>query len=669
MQPSEFNNFVELMKKRSLNHPERDCVIFLEDGDDKSVTMSYSENNFSASNVAANLQKMGIYKNDRILIILPNSLEFVKIFFGCLYGGFLAVPLSEPTNLKNIESYLETFLPTLKVCNPSLIISKNSIVDFLKNKLPNKLEKTFSKIEIVSDEEILLDKSYKYTSPKINKNDTAYLQFTSGSTGSPKGIMIGHNNLMANLEEARKFMQLEEKKGTALWLPLFHDFGLAAGLMGSIFSGGFTVLMSPEHFIRKPLRWLKAISKFNCAYSYVPPFALDLCMKKITDAELKELDLSCLISITNGSEPVHYYPTKKFNERFLVCGIKPSVIRPGFGLAETVIMFSGCKEGLKGLCVDRNFFEKEGKVKIVSESSLEKDKKILVNLGPQMDLHEIVIKDNKNQPLPEGRVGELTISGPSVAQGYYNNSPATKEIFQQKIEGKEKLFLATGDNALIWQGDLYFAGRGKNIIIIRGRNYYPQDIELVLSKIEELRPGCLMAFASQRENKSEHLSVGVEIRSDLLKEMEIFKKYILNSIDQKIIETIMSFFQISPIERIYLEPGTILKTSSGKIKHLHNKKIFEKNNFSGLIKRITSSIDSNYQLSGEKISSIQKDLVSIFEKIISFPPDLNKPILNHGVDSVLIVELIDQIEEKYSKNLDIQDSTTLIEIEEQIKNS
>ena len=503
MKPTDFSNFVELAQKRALVHPDRDCAIFLEDGEDKALKISYQENDQAARLVAAALQKRGFSKGDRVLIILPNCLEFIKIFYGCLYSGILAVPLAEPPGGKNVGTYIDTLIPTLKVSNPSLIIGNTSMVDFLRNRLPVELKKFFSKLKIVSEKEILDETSAEYFDPKIKKNDTAYLQFTSGSTGTPKGIMIGHSNLMTNLEEARKFMELKENNGTVVWLPLFHDFGLAAGLMGSLYSGGFTVLMTPSHFIRKPLRWLEVTSKFKCSHSYVPPFALDLCMKKISDKDLNNLDLSCLVSITVGSEPVHYTPTKNFINRFANCGLKQNVIRPGFGMAEIVIMFSGCKEGLKGLCVDRKVLETKGMAKILSDNSPETEKKILVNLGPQMDKHEIIIKDSKNKPLPEGYVGELMVSGPSVAQGYFKNIEATEEIFQQKIKGKEKFFLATGDSALLWKGNLFFTGRIKDIIIIRGRNYYPQDIELALSGIEELRSGCLMAFSSGEENNSD----------------------------------------------------------------------------------------------------------------------------------------------------------------------
>ena len=675
MPADKYKNIIEVARQRAMEHPDRNCVIFLEDGEKPVVgsgtsgSMTYQENDHAARQVATALQKRGIAKGERVLVILPNSLEFVKVFYGCLYAGILAVPLSEPAGPQNMAAYLETFLPTLKVSKPSLLVATTLMVDFLRNQLPPELQKVFAGLAIASAEEILAEKDGEYSQPEINSTDTAYLQFTSGSTGTPKGIMIGHSNLMSNLEEARKFMQLEEENGTVVWLPLFHDFGLAAGMMGALYSGGFVVLMTPAHFIRKPLRWLTAMSKYKCAHSYVPPFALDLCMKKISNDELAQLDLSSMVSVTDGSEPVHYLPTKKFNERFAECGLKPDVIRPGFGMAEIVIMFSGSKTGLHGLCVDRHVLETEGRVKLLDEDAAETDKKMLVNLGSQMDGHEIVIKGAENQVLPEGEVGELMVSGPSVAQGYYENKQATEEIFLQKIKGKEQPFLATGDTALLWEGNLYFAGRIKDIIIIRGRNYYPHDIELVLSRVEELRPGCLMAYASGAENESEHLAVAVEVRADLIKDMDVFRKYVLNSIDQQIIEIVGKHFQITPSERLYLEPGTIAKTSSGKIKHLRNRQTFAEEHFDGLLERLVSSQDEEDSETDETKPSLKNEIVTLFKKVVSLEPDLDQPILDCGADSVVIVEFIDQIETKYSQSFEVEDNTSLHDIIGQIKSS
>ena len=669
MLPNTNSNIVEVLQQRALSHPDRECIIFLGDGENQSDSLTYKENDIAACHVAGLMQKRGISKGDRVLIILPNSLEFVKIFYGCLYTGILAVPLHEPAGTKQIELYMETFLPTLKVSKPCLLIATTEMVDFLRNKLTTEQQNIFAGLEIVSDKEILAEKNLEYTPPELHKKDTAYLQFTSGSTGTPKGIMIGHSNIMANLEEARKFMQLEEEKGTVLWLPLFHDFGLAAGLMGAHYSGGFVVLMTPAHFIRKPLRWLSAISKFRCAHSYVPPFALDLCLKKISDEELENLDLSCMVSVTDGSEPVHYQPTKNFIERFSRYGLKSDVIRPGFGLAEIVIMFSGCKTGLEGISVNRNLLETEGRLELADKNLSETDKKMLVNLGPQMDGHEIVIKGNENQSLPEGIEGELMVSGPSVAKGYYNNVESTEEIFHQKIKGKEQHFLTTGDTALLWKGNLYFTGRIKDIIIIRGRNYYPHDIEQVLSLVEELRPGCLMAYSSKGENELEHLTAAVEVRADLIKDLVMFKKYILPAVDQKIIEIVGEYFQIIPSERLYLAPGAIAKTSSGKIRHQHNRQIFLQQNFEGLIERVSSLKDVESFVGSEKKTTLESEIVSLFEKIVSLKPEPNQPILDCGADSVVIVEFVDQIEKKFQQDFEVEEKTTLMDIVKQIEQS
>jgi len=202
----------------------------------------------------------------------------------------------------------------------------------------------------------------------------------------------------------------------------------------------------------------------------------------------------------------------------------------------------------------------------------------------------------------------------------------------------------------------------KDIIIIRGRNYYPHDIEQVLSRIEELRPGCLMAFASGGENESEHLAVAVEIRADLIKDMDVFRKYVLTTIDQQIIEIIGKHFQISPNERLFLEPGTIAKTSSGKIKHLRNRQTFAEEKFAGLIERVSSSDDTDDFVAEENSPSLEAELVALFKKVVSLEPDLDQPILDCGADSVVIVEFVDQVETKYAVSLEIEDDTNLRDI-------
>jgi len=229
--------------------------------------------------------------------------------------------------------------------------------------------------------------------------------------------------------------------------------------------------------------------------------------------------------------------------------------------------------------------------------------------------------------------------------------------------------LTTGDSALLWKGDLYFTGRIKDIIIIRGRNYYPHDIEQVLSLVKELRPGCLMAYASKGENELEHLTAAVEVRADLIKDIVMFKKYVLPTVDQKIIEIIGEYFQIIPRERLYLEPGTIAKTSSGKIRHQHNRERFTQHNFEGLIERVFSSEYDNGSVEAETKHSFESEIAALFEKIVSLKPELDQPILDCGADSVVIVEFVDHIEKKYQQDFEVEDNTTLGDIARQIEQS
>lgn len=655
------DTIVQIAQERAKQHPDRNYVTFLVDGDDEEATLSYGELDRTSGQVASWMRQNGLNKGDRALVILPNSLGFTKIFFGCLYGGILAVPLSEPAGPHQMKSYLETFVPTVTVSKPKLLVTTPMLVDFIKNQLPGEIAGIFSDTLIVSDEEILTGTSEPMELPLPAVDDTAYLQFTSGSTGTPKGIMIGHCNIMANMREAYKGCDWKEGNGTALWLPLFHDFGLAAGMIGALYMGGFVILATPVHFILKPIRWLRMISKYGCAHSYAPPFAYELCRKKITPEEKKDLNLESLVCSVYGAEPVQYIGVKLFNDYFADCGLKPNAIRPGFGMAETVIMFS-VSDHLRGLCVNRSILESENRIEFIDESTADEERKYLVDLGPMMDGHEIVIKDDSNQPLPEGTVGEIMISGPSVCQGYFENPEATEQIFRQKIAGKSQPFLSTGDLGILWEGNLYFTGRIKDLIIIRGRNYYPQDIEYTLTLIKELRAGCIVAFAIDDEEEGEQLALAMEVRKDLLKDMDMFNDYVLPTIDKKVTELIGEKFQIHPEKRYYLEPGVILKTSSGKIKHQTNVKIFRKGGFRGLIATLPLEKEAK-----QDSSDIAGTVRRLFKKIVELEPVMDEPFLELGGDSIKVVEFVETLQERFpvaDQDImdDIDETTTLNDI-------
>jgi acyl-CoA synthetase (AMP-forming)/AMP-acid ligase II len=303
-------------------------------------------------------------------------------------------------------------------------------------------------------------------------------------------------------------------------------------------------------------------------------------------------------------------------------------------------------------------------LRLIDESSPEEEKKYLVSLGPAMDNHEILVKDEQNCVLPEGEVGEIMISGPSVCAGYFENPDATQKVFKQKIEGRDQPFLSTGDLGLMWDKSLYFTGRIKDLIIIRGRNYYPQDIEYAIPQVEEIRPGCVIAYASDQSDEGESLVLAMEIKGNLLKDMEMFKNYILPTVDAKVVELVGQQFQIYPSERLYLQPGTIAKTSSGKIKHNANRVKLQNDAFDGLLARLPDATEDD---NAPVASGLEAEVMALFKKIVEQEPFLDEPFLDLGGDSIKILEFLEKLEEKYPRpGLDILDlideTTTLQEI-------
>ncbi|MCP4296002.1 MAG: AMP-binding protein [Proteobacteria bacterium] len=656
------NTIIDVLQRRAEEHPDRQYIKFLTDGDEKEQNLTYLQLQESVDKIADWFIDQGYEKGDRVIMLLPNGLEFVQMFYGCLRSGLLPVPLSH-----QMQAYKDTLIPALKIANPRAIISTLQVVDFMTNKLPDDLKECFEDLEIVGVEEIMKSQTTSHSKSTIDSVAPAYLQFSSGSTGTPKGVIVGHGNIMSNMEQSRIFGNWEEGRNTCLWLPLFHDFGLAAGLIGALYNGGTVILLTPMHFVLKPMRWLIAMSKYDCGYSYAPPFAFDMCLRKMNSKETVNLDLSCMETIVIGAEPVHYDATKRFIDKFVCFGLPTDCVKPGFGMAETVIMFSMSK-GLKALPVARRLLEEEQKIKIIQNSSENEDRKDLVDLGPQMLEHKIVVTDGDKSPLSDGQVGEIYMSGPSVCLGYYENEAATEETFRNRIKGHDEEFLSTGDLGLVYENSLYFAGRIKDIIIVRGRNYYPQDLEHAMTSVANVEPDSAVAFPVEIGEEGQQLGIAVEIDLKLLIDMERFTNVVLPEIDRNLVKTLSEHFQIAPVERLYLRSGTVKKTSSGKIKHKVNQELFVHDDFKGLVKRIKDE-STETDLDNHDVEEI---VLSLFWKCMKLEPILDQPLIDYGGDSMTILVFIDELEEKFPfPDMDlldtIEDETTLSEIVHLIK--
>ncbi|WP_372365777.1 fatty acyl-AMP ligase [Candidatus Uabimicrobium sp. HlEnr_7] len=584
-------NLVDLLCKRGELHPEKLAFKFLRDGENDTVDITYGELDQQAKAIAAFLQKAGM-ANKRVLLLYPSCIEYISAFFGCLYAGAIAIPAypPDPMRLSKTLPRLQTILDDAEC---SMILTSSQVLSFFKKialaqsignipilgKLGKKISSRFDfpnidmkTIEWLPTDNIdqKLHRDWQY--PDISSETIAFLQYTSGSTGDPKGVILTHGNLLHNQKFIAEYF--DECSVVISWLPLYHDMGLIGKIMQPIYCGGHCVFMSPLHFLQKPIRWLQAISKYKGTTSCAPNFAYDLCVRKVRPEQKKELDLSSWIVAGNGAEVIQKNSLDNFYECFKECGFQEKSHLPCYGLAEASLIASGikCKEYPR-----ISYFNKNDLLSntVTSCNAEDKESTALVSCGTTQEEQQIIIVNRNTFELcSEKVIGEVWLRGPSVSQGYWNKPEISKEIFGARpanCEGEEK-FLRTGDLGFLHNGDLYITGRVKDLIIIAGSNYYPQDIERTIEDSHPaVRKGCVAAFSCLFDNE-EKLVVVLEVK-DVLADTGRIKnilsknkdKYPIDDVSKKIRRAINENHQLAVKDIVLLPPRTISKTSSGKI--------------------------------------------------------------------------------------------------------
>ncbi len=397
--------------------------------------------------------------------------------------------------------------------------------------------------------------------PGINPESLAFLQYTSGSTGVPKGVMVSHGNILHNSEYIKQAFELNSDSVSVSWLPNFHDMGLIDGILQPLYSGFLGVLMPPQFFLQRPLRWLKAITHYRATHSGGPNFAYDLCVRKVTNEQKESLDLSSWISAYNGAEPVRFETLKGFAGAFSSCGFQEKYFYPCYGLAESTLMVSGGKVSNQPIYYTVEAASLEHN-QIVQANSSEGKTKTIVGCGNSwLDTQIVIVNPDSRELCLQGQVGEIWIHSASITQGYWNNQEATKETFQANLAGfDDRYFLRTGDLGFLRNGELFVTGRIKEMIIIRGRNYYPQDIELTVQKIHPALPvNSGAAFAIEVEAQ-EHLIIVQEVERTYRNKLD-FEKIIAD-----IRQTLMEQYELSVYGVVLIKPSSLPKTSSGKIR-------------------------------------------------------------------------------------------------------
>jgi acyl-CoA synthetase (AMP-forming)/AMP-acid ligase II/acyl carrier protein len=421
---------------------------------------------------------------------------------------------------------------------------------------------------LICSEEIDSADANAWQMPALRPDTLALLQYTSGSTGEPRGVMVTHGNIMANEEMIRRKFGHHSQSSVAGWLPIYHDMGLIGNLLQPLYLGTTTVLMPSTSFLQKPVRWLSAISRFRARVTGAPNFAFDLCVRAVTEEQKATLDLSCLELLYNGSEPIDARALDRFATTFRECGLRREALYPCYGMAEATLLCTGGRSG-----AGPHYLEVDAEALACGHNQPATDstrkRLTLVSCGesvPGQDLR--IVEPSSRTVLRDGAVGEIWLRGPHVTAGYWRKEDNTRELFNARLADGDGPFLRTGDLGFVHDGELYVAGRIKDVIIIRGRNHYPQDIERTIEASHPaLQPGACAAFAVTVEG-TEQLAVAVELRRGALKSLD--SAAVIGAIRG----TVMEIHELAVRAVALLKPLTLPKTSSGKLQRHRAKSCF-----------------------------------------------------------------------------------------------
>jgi acyl-CoA synthetase (AMP-forming)/AMP-acid ligase II len=547
----------DVLRHHAAVHPDQTAFIFLSDGENAEHKLTFGELDRQARAIAARLQSIASV-GDRAVLLYPSGLEFIAMFMGCMYAGIVAVPSIIP-HLKRATPRVSLIL---KDAGAKIICTTK---EYFENLEPQFAEFPETKgIQWVVNETIPIEESGRWQIPPTDGNTLSFFQYTSGSTSMPKGVMITHTNLLWTIEDLRLGTDCTENDIIVTWLPIFHDLGLIFGLLTPMYAGGLCVMMSPVSFLERPYRWLYAITKYRATLGAAPNFAFELCANKVTDEELAALDLNSLRLIGNAAEPVRYETMLKFAKRFEARGFPYEKFCPSYGLAEATVKVSAPISGQppKHYPLDGDALEKN---KIVIVAPDHPERYDAIGCGWSSIGADIRIVDPVTRQLcAPDEVGEIWVQSGSVAQGYWNRPDVSEEIFKATLaDTGEGPFMRTGDMGFIIDNDLFIGGRIKDMIIVQGRNFYPQDIELTVEKCHTaMRASFGAAFSVKDEHEAERLVIVQEVKRE-------FRT--LDNFDELINAIRMSVAKAHGLRAhsvVLIRPNTIHKTTSGKIQRI-----------------------------------------------------------------------------------------------------
>lgn len=556
---TDYSTLVDLLRHRAQTQPHQIAYVFLADGDTESGSLTYTELDEQARAIAAQLQSMGIVPGARVLVVYPYTagLEFVATFFGCLYAGAIVVTDNPP---RHERSGLQLQARAI-AADASIVLTTQALLDRLDSQRVRdpQWDDFFGTRQWLATDSIPVEAGKDWEEPSLHRETLAFFQYTSGSTGTPKGVMVSHANILHNSEIIRQaFGHTSESQGV-VWLPLYHDMGLVGGVVQPLYVGFPVTLMSPIALVQQPMGWLRTVSRYRATTSGGPNFAYDLLCR--TALEQREgLDLSCWQVAFSGAEPVRAETLARFAQEFAPYGFRREAFYPCYGMAEATLFISGGSKLTEPVVQYVNSAAlEENRVCFVTPESL--GARSIVSCGQAWLDGAIEIVDPKTHQrcLPE-QVGEIWVSGSGIGRGYWNQPEETERTFQATLaDTGEGPFLRTGDLGFVWEGELFITGRLKDLMILWGRNHYPQHLEQTVEKAHpSLRTNCSAAFSVEVEGE-ERLVIVSEVERSALRSLPV--EEVISAIRQAIVEHHMAEVWAIAL----LKTGTIPKTTSGKI--------------------------------------------------------------------------------------------------------
>ncbi|MEO0647054.1 MAG: AMP-binding protein, partial [Cyanobacteria bacterium J06650_10] len=659
-------NFVDLLEYRATQQPNKTAYIFLANGDTESETehsrITYGQLQQQSQTLAAHLlTKANV--GDRALLLYPSGLDFIVTFFACLRAGIIAVPIYPPRrnqSLTRLQSIATDSQPTLALTTQkNLTDITNWETPPLNSEVAWIATNNLSKPTETGEMPILRNPS---TSHSPLSHSPAFLQYTSGSTGTPKGVIVTHTNLIHNSRNIYTCFSSSPDHIGVSWLPFHHDMGLIGGVLQTVYGGGSVVIIPPVAFLQKPLRWLQAISHYKAVTSGGPNFAYDLCAQTAASTakpeQLAALDLSNWSLAFTGAEPIRPETLAKFTQTFAPYGFQHKTFYPCYGMAETTLLVTGGNRTNEPVTytVDRTALERNQ----IIASSIPTENKTLIGCGHTWLSQQVKIVDPDTLlHCGPGKVGEIWVSGGSIAKGYWQRPEQTEETFQAHIKDSEDgPYLRTGDLGFLKDQELFITGRLKDVIIIRGRNYYPQDIELTAETAHEALQSNGCAAFSVEKNSAEQLVVVQEIKRPYLRQLndEQIKQKIILAIRRAISET----HELQLYAVVLLKPGSLPKTSSGKVQRKRCKRDFLLEQLGEITawKRNlqpntaepnpTFAVDLNtLHTSSEKIAAVETWLTQrIAQRVQISPAKINRqePLASYGLSSLQVIEMSTELE-------------------------